>query len=97
MMWALEYDPGLYSMYEGPTSASKKSEGSKGRAKSIRHCGKYERQNMKNGARNSEGPLPISVFLVANVLKDKKSKLMQEAQGLDDVVKVSFIQNAQIC
>ncbi|KAG6637539.1 hypothetical protein I3843_11G180500 [Carya illinoinensis] len=88
MMWALEYDPGLYFMYEEPKSASEKAEGSKGKAKSIRHCGKYERENMKNGARNSEGPLPISVFLVASVLKDKKSKLMQEARGLDDVVKI---------
>lgn len=91
MMWALEYDPDLFSMYEEPESASEKSEGSKGKAKSTRHCGKYERENMKNGANNPEGPLPISVFLVASVLKDKSSKLLQEARGLDDVVKVSLM------
>ncbi|KAG2678016.1 hypothetical protein I3843_12G126200 [Carya illinoinensis] len=88
MMWALEYDPGLFSLYEESESASETAEGSKGKPKSIRHCGKYERENMKNGSKNSEGPLPISVFLVASVLKDKSSKLLQEARGLDDVVKI---------
>ncbi|KAJ6293226.1 hypothetical protein OIU78_025251 [Salix suchowensis] len=87
MMWALEYDPDLFSIYEEPELNGDKGEGSKGRAKSIRHYGKFERENMKNGAANSEGPLPMSVFLVASVLKDKSSKLLHEARGLDDVVK----------
>ncbi|KDO50227.1 hypothetical protein CISIN_1g013868mg [Citrus sinensis] len=88
MMWALEYDPHLFYLYEeAESAASTKSEGSKAKAKSIRQCGKYERENMKNGAKTSEAPLPISVFLVASVLKDKSSKLLQEARGLDDVVK----------
>ncbi|GAY52209.1 hypothetical protein CUMW_140160 [Citrus unshiu] len=89
MMWALEYDPHLFYLYEeAESAASTKSEGSKAKAKSIRQCGKYERENMKNGAKTSEAPLPISVFLVASVLKDKSSKLLQEARGLDDVVKI---------
>lgn len=87
MMWALEYDPDLFSLYEEPESASEKAEGSKGKAKS-RHCGKFERENLKNGGKNSEPPLPISIFLVASVLKDKSSKLLHEARGLDDVVKI---------
>ncbi|KAJ9182724.1 hypothetical protein P3X46_006684 [Hevea brasiliensis] len=87
MMWALEYDPDLFDMYEESDSASDKAEGSKGRAKSIRHYGKFERENMKNGA-GTEAPLPISVFLVASVLKDKSAKLLTEARGLDDVVKI---------
>lgn len=92
MMWALEYDPHLFYLYEeAESAASTKSEGSKAKAKSIRQCGKYERENMKNGGKTSEAPLPISVFLVASVLKDKSSKLLQEARGLDDVVKVSLI------
>lgn len=91
MMWALEYDPDLFYLYEEAESASYKSEGSKAKAKSIRQCGKYERENMKNGAKSSEAPLPISVFLVASVLKEKSTKLLQEARGLDDVVKVSLI------
>lgn len=88
MMWALEYDPDLFSVYEELELNGEKREGSKGRAKSIRHYGKFERENMKNGAANSEGPLPMSVFLVASVLKDKSSMLLHEARGLDDVVKI---------
>ena len=42
----------------------------------------------KNG---EDPPLPISVFLVASVLKDKSTMLLQQAKGLDDVVKVWFI------
>jgi hypothetical protein len=91
MMWALEYDPDLFSVYEEPELNGEKAEGSKGRTKSIRHYGKFERENMKNGAVNSESPLPISIFLVASVLKDKSSTLLQEARGLDDVVKVSLM------
>ncbi|CAL9017505.1 unnamed protein product [Prunus brigantina] len=91
MMWALEYDPDLFSVYEESDTNSEKAEGSKGKAKSIRQCGKYERENMKSGANNSEAPLPISVFLVASVLKDKSSKLLTEARGLDDVVKVCIM------
>ncbi|KAI9185769.1 hypothetical protein LWI28_010478 [Acer negundo] len=87
MMWALEYDPDLFHIYEEPESADEKAEGSKGKAKSFRQCGKFERENMRNG-KSSEAPLPISVFLVASVLKDKSSKLLQEARGLDDVVKI---------
>lgn len=89
MMWALEYDPDLYSLYEDTDEAAEKSEGSsKGKAKSKRQCGKYERENLKN-CKNGETPLPISVFLVASVLKEKSPKLLTEARGLDDVVKVS--------
>ncbi|XP_028097481.1 uncharacterized protein LOC114297286 [Camellia sinensis] len=86
MMWALEYDPDLFSEYEDPDSANEGS--SKAKAK-IRHCGKYERENMK--AKDAEAPLPIAVFLVASVLKDRSSKLLTEARGLDDVVKVSLL------
>ena len=51
-------------------------------------CGKYERANLKNNVHDS--PLHISVFLVASILKDKSSKLLTEARGLDDVVKVNM-------
>ncbi|PIN15129.1 Ypt/Rab-specific GTPase-activating protein GYP7 [Handroanthus impetiginosus] len=86
MMWALEYDPDLFSIYEDHESANEKSEGSKGKAKSRQQCGKFERENLRFGGKNGAAPLPISVFLVASVLKDKSTKLT-EAQGLDDVVK----------
>ncbi|XP_039048552.1 TBC1 domain family member 15-like isoform X2 [Hibiscus syriacus] len=87
MMWALEYDPDLFSLYEEPGSKITKAVvSSKGKPKSTRQCGKYERENMK--IKSSDAPLPISVFLVASVLKDKSSKLLHEARGLDDVVKI---------
>ncbi|XP_054811040.1 rab GTPase-activating protein 22-like [Prosopis cineraria] len=85
MMWALEYDPDLFMMYEEPDSDCEKPEELKRKAKSKSQCGKYERDKLKN---HSEAPLPISVFLVASVLKDKSAKLLTEARGLDDVVKI---------
>ncbi|XP_058092811.1 rab GTPase-activating protein 22-like [Magnolia sinica] len=88
MMWALEYDPDIFAMYEETETLSERNEGSKGKVKSTRQCGKFERENLRNGGNNPEGNLPISVFLVASVLKDKSSKLLQEARGLDDVVKI---------
>ena len=88
MMWALEYDPDLFHVYEAHQCGTEKTDVSNGKPKSMSQCGKYERQNMRNGGKSAEGPLPISVFLVASVLKDKSSKLMTEARGLDDVVKI---------
>ncbi|MCH80158.1 TBC1 domain family member 15-like, partial [Trifolium medium] len=87
MMWALEYDPNLFWLYEESEETS--PEEAKARLKSIRHYGKYERENMRNGAKNAEEPpLPISIFLVASVLKEKSATLLQQARGLDDVVKI---------
>lgn len=93
MMWALEYDPTLFLLYEDPESSNEQSsEGSKGKTKTKSEYGKYERAYMKNaGKNNSVAPLPLSVFLVASVLKEKSPKLLAEARGLDDVVKVSFV------
>ncbi|KAJ8443778.1 hypothetical protein Cgig2_029683 [Carnegiea gigantea] len=87
MMWALEYDPDLFAVYEEAETRSENSEGSKIRTKSIRHYGKYERENIRSKTKE-DAPLPISVFLVASVLKDKGPKLLKEARGLDDVVKI---------
>ncbi|KAG8479356.1 hypothetical protein CXB51_029134 [Gossypium anomalum] len=83
MMWALEYDPDLFYLYEEPTPSLEET---KKKAKSMRHYGKFERENMK--IKTDEAPLPISVFLVASVLKEKSTKLLHEARGLDDVVKI---------
>ncbi|CAL5212904.1 unnamed protein product [Lathyrus oleraceus] len=89
MMWALEYDPNVFWLYEESEDTSEKSDESKARLKSIRHYGKFERENMRNGAKNTEEPpLPISIFLVASVLKEKSATLLQQARGLDDVVKI---------
>ncbi|KAK8706069.1 hypothetical protein V6N13_049647 [Hibiscus sabdariffa] len=89
MMWALEYDPDLFFQYEElelNMEKSEGSEGSKGKPKSTRRCGRYERDNMK--IKSSSEPLPISVFLVASVLKDNSSVLQHKAHGLDDVVQI---------
>ncbi|GFQ00994.1 hypothetical protein PHJA_002243300 [Phtheirospermum japonicum] len=84
-MWALEYDPDLFTVYQDSDSWCEKSKRAKEKAKSRRQCEKYERENMKNGG---AAPLPISVFLVASVLMEKSAKLLTEACGLDDVVKI---------
>ncbi|KAK8648550.1 hypothetical protein V6N13_129300 [Hibiscus sabdariffa] len=89
MMWALEYDPDLFFQYEElelNMEKSEGSEGSKGKPKSTRRCGRFERENMK--IKSSSEPLPISVFLVASVLKDNSSVLQHKAHGLDDVVQI---------
>lgn len=86
-MWALEYDPDMFATYE-----EEKPDGSKGKAKSRRQCGKFERENLRNGG--AAAPLPISVFLVASVLKEKSVKLQTEARGLDEVVKVGCSNNS---
>ncbi|KAG8502703.1 hypothetical protein CXB51_000516 [Gossypium anomalum] len=86
MMWALEYDPDLFSLYEELELNMEKAEGSKGKSKPTQKYGKYERENMK--IKSVDAPLPISVFLVASVLKDKSSVLLHQARGLDDVVKI---------
>ena len=88
-MWALEYDPGIFSTYEETGAETHKIDGMKPKVKSIRQFGKYERENMKNGANDDDGPVPISVFLVASVLKENSPKLLQEARGIDDVIRVS--------
>ncbi|RCV39826.1 hypothetical protein SEVIR_9G001300v4 [Setaria viridis] len=88
MMWALEYDPDIFSTYDEAGVATHKIEGFKPKVKSIRQFGKYERENMKNGANDGDGPVPISVFLVASVLKENGPKLLQEARGIDDVIRI---------
>lgn len=92
MMWALEYDPELFSIYEGVETHNKPTR------KSRRQYGKYERRNRRNraGSRSGSGsgpsaPFPLSVFVVASVLKDRSDKLLREARGLDDVVKVDLL------
>lgn len=88
MMWALEYDPSIFSTYEETRTATHKIAGFKPKVKSIRQFGKYERENIKSGANDGGGPVPISVFLVASVLKENSLKLLQEARGIDDVITI---------
>lgn len=91
MMWALEYDPDIFFTYEETGAATDRIQGYKPKAKSRRQVGKYERENMKNGSNDGDGPVPISVFLVASVLKENSPKLLQEARGIDDVIRVRWV------
>ncbi|KQK11909.1 TBC1 domain family member 15 [Brachypodium distachyon] len=88
MMWALEYDPDIFSTYKETGDATDRTQGHKPKVKSTRQFGKYERANMKNGTNGVDGPVPISVFLVASVLKENSQKLLQEARGIDDVITI---------
>ncbi|KAF0896880.1 hypothetical protein E2562_029568, partial [Oryza meyeriana var. granulata] len=88
MMWALEYDPDIFSTYEHIGTVAGVTPGYKQKVKSMRQFGKYERENMKNGTSDNDGPVPISVFLVASVLKENSPKLLQEARGIDDVIRI---------
>jgi hypothetical protein len=88
MMWALEYDPDIFfAACEEASTTHKKV--SKSKLKGLRHFGKWDKENTKDGVEDGEeGPVPISVFMVASVLKEKREKLLQEARGLDDLIRV---------
>ncbi|TVU20690.1 hypothetical protein EJB05_32861, partial [Eragrostis curvula] len=82
LMWSMEYNPGLFSMLEsdnGTSSANSKDENV------LRQCGKFERKNLQVTKKDE---IPLSVFIVASVLEAKNKRLLSEAKGLDDVVKI---------
>lgn len=83
LMWAMEYNPNIFSSYERPVTAVDK--GLKPKIKET-HYGKFERKNIKTG--RTEHHNALAVFLVASVLESKKKQLLKEAKGLDDVVKI---------
>lgn len=83
LMWAMEYNPNIFSLYESNSSTS---EGRQVNDKQLKQCGKFERKNVKTGQPDKTSAL--SVFLVASVLETKNKKLLREAKGLDDVVKI---------
>jgi hypothetical protein len=79
----MEYNPNLFSMLEsgtGTSSANTKDESVLGQ------CGKFERKTLQ--AAKKDGQIPLSVFVVASVIEARNKKLLGEAKGLDDVVKV---------
>ncbi|ONM57918.1 TBC domain containing protein [Zea mays] len=93
MMWALEYDPDIFFATCEEQGAVHKNKVSKSKLKGLRHFGKWDKdkdkEDDKNGAEDGEdGPVPISVFMVASVLKEKREKLLQEARGLDDLIRI---------
>lgn len=95
MMWALEYDPDIFFAACEEAGAVHKNKVSKSKLRGLRHFGKWDnnkdkdKENTKTGSEDGEdGPVPISVFMVASVLKEKREKLLQEARGLDDLIRV---------
>ncbi|XP_020550472.1 TBC1 domain family member 15-like [Sesamum indicum] len=86
VMWAMEYNPNIYSLYEESSEPGSVKNGEKVNNKMLKQYGKFERENMKTGWTDQRGAL--AVFLVASVLEKKNKQLLKEAQGLDDVVKI---------
>ncbi|CAD5190394.1 unnamed protein product [Musa acuminata subsp. malaccensis] len=84
LIWSMEYNPHLFSIYESDDSAKNNQDGPGN--EDLMQFGKFERENVKSGQKNQEATL--SIFLVASVLESKNKRLLQEAKGLDDVVKI---------
>lgn len=89
LMWAMEYNPNIYSSYESTSAAAAERSvplAPKISEKLLKRYGKFERTNVKTGCKDEHSAL--AVFLVASVLETKNKRLLKEAKGLDDVVKI---------
>ncbi|XP_057480514.1 uncharacterized protein LOC130767619 isoform X3 [Actinidia eriantha] len=90
LMWAMEYNPNTFSRYEVSRSRSDvgtdKDVASGIDNKQLKQYGKFERKNMKIGQVDQKSAL--AVFLVASVLEMKNKRLLREAKGPEDVVKI---------
>lgn len=86
LMWAMEYNPNIFSLYEKAIAGSDTSTAAEVDDKVLKQCGKFERKNVKTGCTDPHSAL--AVFLVASVLETKNKKLLKEAKGLDDVVQI---------
>lgn len=86
LMWAMEYNPNIFSSYEESSPSADKSSTQNTNGKMLKKCGKFERKNVKTGYKNQHSSL--AVFLVASVLATKNKRFLKEAKGLDDVVKI---------
>ncbi|KAL6911328.1 hypothetical protein ACP4OV_000133 [Aristida adscensionis] len=73
----------LFSMLESNSATS--SVDSKDQ-NALKQCGKFERKKLQAAKKDEQ--IPISVFVVASVLEAKNKRLLGEAKGLDDVVKI---------
>lgn len=86
LMWAMEYNPNIFSSYEEPRDASKNIVEPKINDKRLKQYGKFERNKVKS--RRTDQHSALAIFLVASVLETKNKRLLREAKGLDDVVKI---------
>ncbi|CAN1245209.1 TBC1 domain family member 15 [Linum grandiflorum] len=85
LMWAMEYNPNIFTMYEESREASEKE----AEDKQLNQYGKFERKYVQTGTTDQHNAL--SIFLVASVLEAKNKKILKEAKGLDDVVQVNYL------
>jgi len=83
-MWGMEYNPNIFINYEYPDAKTKGP--SPTSDKVLKQYGKFERKNVKTG--HTEENSALAVFLVASVLEIKNRRILNEAKGVDDVVKV---------
>ncbi|XP_052187491.1 rab GTPase-activating protein 22-like isoform X2 [Diospyros lotus] len=90
VMWAMEYNPNIFVLYEESSTRSnvgmEKNVPSRKDYRLLKQYGKFERIRIKTGLTDQSSSL--SVFLVASVLEIKNKRLLKEAKGPDDVVKI---------
>ncbi|KAG5560508.1 hypothetical protein RHGRI_003727 [Rhododendron griersonianum] len=90
VMWAMEYNPNISSLYEVSRSRldvmPNENAVSRMDTKQLKQYGKYERKLIKTG--HGDQKSACVVFLVASVIEAKKKRLLKEAKGPDDVVKL---------
>ncbi|KAI4338988.1 hypothetical protein MLD38_023981 [Melastoma candidum] len=82
LIWGMEYNPNLYSIYNDSREASASDHDQK----HLKQCGKFERKIVKTGLVEEQSAL--AVFLLASILETKKKKLLNEASAIDDVVEI---------
>ncbi|KAF7818448.1 TBC1 domain family member 15-like [Senna tora] len=91
LMWGMEYNPNIFSLYEKSDSESEPAEANENAhtlsAKSLKQYGKFERKNLTIGNTEQQHSA-LAVFLVASVLEIKNRRILKEAKGVDDVVKI---------
>jgi hypothetical protein len=87
-MWAMEYNPNIFTSYEGPRDATDSGFAPKINHKLLKQYGEFERKIVTTGRRDQHSA--FAVFLVASILETKNKRLRKKAKGLDDIVKVSF-------
>lgn len=85
LIWSMEYNPHLFTIYESNASPNRNQDESGN--EDFKKYGKFERKCLKSGRKDQQANL--SIFLVASILKAKNKRLLLEAKGLDDLVKVS--------
>ncbi|TYJ28178.1 hypothetical protein E1A91_A07G241200v1 [Gossypium mustelinum] len=86
VMWAMEYNPNIFSLYEQPDAAVDSNSTQTLHAKELKRYGKFQRKNLQNG--HTDKNCALSVFLVASVLETKNRQILKDAKGLDDVVTI---------